>query len=101
MFGAVKLTKNNDPDKYSYSRYSIGFNSHSLFSIPNFDWSKNVIIFEVANSSSVHIDDKRKIYNKRLDDTIVTAEPKYSLNFTRSRRKFCLSLHYNGNNSFY
>ena len=36
---------------------------------------------------------------QRLDDTTVTAEPKYSLNLTRSRRKFCLSLHYNGNNS--
>ena len=37
LFGAVKLTKNTDPDKYSYSGYGIGFNSCSLFSIPNFD----------------------------------------------------------------
>ena len=33
LFGAVKLTKNADPDKYSYSGYGIGFNSCSLFSI--------------------------------------------------------------------
>ena len=27
MFGGVKLAKNADPDKYSYSRYGIGFKS--------------------------------------------------------------------------
>ena len=32
----------------------------SLFSVPNFDWSKNVVIFGVANSSSVHVDNQKK-----------------------------------------
>ena len=31
LFGSVKLTKDADPDKYKYSGYSIGFNSHSEF----------------------------------------------------------------------
>ena len=34
LFGAVKLTKNADPDKYSYSKYDIEFDarrSSSLF----------------------------------------------------------------------
>ena len=35
-----------------------------------------------------------------LDDTTTTVEAKYSSNFTRSRKKLCLSLHYNGSNSF-
>ena len=35
-----------------------------------------------------------------LDDTILTAETQYSINFTRPGIKFCLSLHYNGSNSF-
>ena len=43
----VKITKNADPDKYSYSGYGVGFDSYSLFSIPTFDWGKNVIIFGV------------------------------------------------------
>ena len=34
-----------------------------------------------------------------LDDT--TIERKYSINFTRSRGKFCLSLYHNGSNSFF
>ena len=43
LFGSVKLTKNADPNKYSYSGYAIGFDSCSLFSVPNSDWSKNVL----------------------------------------------------------
>ena len=35
-----------------------------------------------------------------LDDTTLTAEAQYSINFSRSNRKFCFSLHYNGSNSF-
>ena len=31
LFGVVKLSKNADWDKYGYSGYSIGFNSHSIF----------------------------------------------------------------------
>ena len=57
-------------------------------------------------SSSVHIDNKGKdilILGKdprqRLDNTTLTAEAQYSVNFSRSNRKFCLSLHYFGSNS--
>ena len=35
-----------------------------------------------------------------LDDTTLTAEEKYPIHFTQSRKRFVLSLHYNGNNSF-
>ena len=59
-FGNVKITKNADPDKYSYSSYGIGFDSRSLFSIPNFDWGKNAITSGVDMSSSVHIDNENK-----------------------------------------
>ena len=59
-------------------------------------------------SSSVHTDNKNKdiliICNgptQGLDDTTLAAEAEYSINFSRSNRKFCLSLHYNGSNSFY
>ena len=55
LFEAVNLTTSNDPDKYCSSEYGIGFDSRSLFSLPNFDWGKNVIVFGVDNSSSVHI----------------------------------------------
>ena len=35
-----------------------------------------------------------------LDDTTLSAEAQYSINFSRSNRKFSLSVHYNGSNSF-
>ena len=60
LFGAVKLTKIADPDKYSYWVYSAEIDSRSRFSFPGFDWGKNVVIFGVDNSSSVHIDNKKK-----------------------------------------
>ena len=34
------------------------------------------------------------------DDTILTAEKLYSINFTENSKKFCLSVHYNGANSY-
>ena len=50
--------------------------------------------------SSVHIDNKDKdilIFSEgptqELDDTTLTAEAKYPINFTQSNRKFCLSFH--------
>ena len=35
-----------------------------------------------------------------LDGTTLTAEPKYPINFTQSGKRFVLTLHYNGSNSF-
>ena len=46
--------------KHSYSGNGIGFYSRWLFSISNFDWGKNVIIFGVDMSSSAYTDNKKK-----------------------------------------
>ena len=37
---------------------------------------------------------------QRLDDTTLTAEDKYPINFTQPKKRFILSLRYNGINSF-
>ena len=58
MSGNVKITENVHPDKYSYSRYGIRFDSCSDFSIRNFDWAKYVIGFEGDMGPSVQIDNK-------------------------------------------
>ena len=106
MFGAVSLTKNTDIDKNKYSGYGIGFDRRGTFSLGN-GFGQNVINFGVDMSSSVHIDNKKKGLlilgegpTQGLDRTTSTAEKKYSFNFTRSRKIFCLSLHYNGANSY-
>ena len=38
---------------------------------------------------------------ERLYDITLTAEAKYTINFNEKQRKFCLSLHYNGRESFF
>ena len=57
-------------------------------------------------STSTHIDNKKKEKlvlgrgpTQRLESTL-TAEKIYSINFTVTNNKFCLSLHYNGGNSY-
>ena len=107
LFGSVKLTKNADLDKYKYCGYGIRFDSRSKFSLPDGSMGRNVIIIGVDLNSSVYIDNKGKdilILGERptqgLDDTTLTAETKYLINFTQSRKRFVLSLHYNGSNSF-
>ena len=58
VFGAIKLTKNADVDKYKYSGYGIGFDSRGSFSHPSGGDGKNVIIFRADRSSSVHANNK-------------------------------------------
>ena len=105
LFGSVKLTKNADPDKYKYK--SIGFDSCLVFSFTGWSMGRNVLIFETNMSWSVNIDNKRKDIlilgegpTQGLDDTTLTAEAKYPMNFTQPGKRFVLSLHYNGSNSF-
>ena len=68
---------------------------------------KNVIIFENGMSLSVHIGNRNKdILNlgekstQGLNDTTLTAEAKYPINFAQPRKRFVLSLHCNESNSF-
>ena len=55
----------------------------------------------------MHADNKKNdflIHGKNstqsLDDTLLTAEAQYYINFSEQLNKFCLSLHYNSSNSF-
>ena len=106
LFGAVTLTKHININKYGYSGYEIGFDRKSRFSFPGGGFGQNVIIFGENMSSSVHVDNKKKdilILRKGptqgLEHTL-TAEKTYLINFTVTIKKFCLSLHYNGANSY-
>ena len=60
LFGAVKLTKNTDIDKYKYSGYGIGFDSRGTFLHPSGEFGKNFIIFGADMSSSVHANNKAR-----------------------------------------
>ena len=76
------------------------------FSFSN-GFGRNVISFWADMSSSVHANNKTKNilvlakdFIQGLDNTTIYAEKLYSINFTKTNTKFCLSLHYNGANSY-
>ena len=80
--------------------YDIGFNVRLQFSLPDGSQGKNVIIFRVDNSSSVHVDNKKKntlVFSEGstqgLDDATLTTEDEYSISSTESRKIFEPILH--------
>ena len=106
LFGGITLTKNADIDKYKYSAYRIGFDKRSSFSFASGEFGQNIVIFGEDMSSSAHINIKKKdilILGKGptqgLEHTL-TVEKMYSINFTVTRKKNFLRLHYNGANSY-
>ena len=58
-------------------------------------------------SSSSHANNKKnnilvlgKDFVQEINDTTIYAEKLYSINFTENNKNFCLSFHYNGDNSY-
>ena len=105
LFGAVSLTKNADIEKYRYSGYEIGFDRGGLYLLPSGRFGRNVIILGVDMSSSVHVDNKGILIlgkgpTQGLGEYSLTAEKMYPVTFTENNKKYCLSLHYNGANSY-
>ena len=75
-----------------------------FFSHPSGGTGGNVIVFGVDMRSSTKTDNRKKDIlvlvkgpTQRLEHTLST-EKVYSINFTK--KKFCLSLHYNGAESY-
>ena len=107
LFGAINLTKNSDIDKYKYGGYGIDFDSKGTFSHPTGNFGQNAIIFGADMSSSAHDNNKTrnilvlgKDFIQGIDGTAIYAEKMYSINFSATRTRLCLSLHYNGDNSY-
>ena len=74
--------------------------------IPSGGYGRNVLIFGVDMSSSPHIDNRKKDIlvlgigpTQGLEHTF-TAEKTYSINFSVTKKKFGLSLHYKGASSY-
>ena len=58
LFGAVKLTKNADPDKYSYIHLKFVKRFHCLM----VDLVRTCVKFGADMSSFGHVDNKKKIF---------------------------------------
>ena len=103
----TKPGDNTDTDKYIYCGYGLGFDSMSQFSHPQGGMAKNTIIFGVDLSNSVHATKKTQNIlilghglTQKVNNTTIYAEKMYSPNFSAENKIFCLSLHYNGDDSY-
>ena len=60
---------------------------------------QNFIIFGVDYTSSFHNDNQKTNFRIIFSGCIGTAEQKFNFDFTEQKTKFCMSLHYNDDNS--
>ena len=114
LFGAIQITKNADTSKYDYKGYGICFGERSQFGdtiteggFAHTTNAKNVLIFGADMSFSVHKTNRENhIYvmgdglTQGIHDTTLYVEKNFYRNFTDPGKKFMLSLHYNGDDSY-
>ena len=108
LSGGVKITKDAiDTSKHKYEGYGICFDEGGMFSMGNISNGRNVLIFAVHENSVIHSNNKANNifimgdgFAQVINDTTLYAEKIYSQNFTAVNKKFVLSLHYNGDDSY-
>ena len=116
LFGAMQITKNaTDNSKNNYKGYGICFDERSQFSHTitedgrtHTTNGRNVLIFGVDMSFSAHATNRANhIYlmddglTQSINDTTLYVEKNYWRNFTDPGKKFIISLHYNGDESYF
>ena len=115
LFGAMQIAKDaTDNSKNNYKGYGICFDETSQFGyaitkggFTHTTNGRNVLIFGADMSFSVHATNRANhIYlmgdgfTQGINDTTIYVEKNYYENFTDPGKKFVLSLHYNGDNSY-
>ena len=108
LFDGVKITKNaTDTSKHKFEGYGICFDEGGTFSKGGINSGRNVLIFGVHENSLAHENNKANniyvmgdLFVQGITDTTLYAEKIYSQNFTAANKKFVLSLHYIGDDSY-
>ena len=116
LFGAMQITKNTtDNSKNNYKEYDICFDERSQFGHTitedgraHTTNGRNVLIFGVYMNFIVHATNRaNNIYvmgdglTQGIHDTTLYVEKNYWRNFTDPGKKFIISLHYNGDKSYF
>ena len=106
LFGTVKLERNTIKIKFTYNGRGIAFDGKDSWSFGN-NFARNVIVFGVDNSLSSHTSNQKNNFlvlgagpTQGINDSTGSVEKKFNINFTKANTKFCLSLHYNGEESY-
>ena len=115
LLGAMQITKNSDNSKNNYKGYGICFDERSEFGHTITEGgfaqtadARNVLIFGADMSFSVHATNRANhIYfmgtglTQGINDATIYAEKNFYTNFTDPGKKVVLSLHYNGDDSYF
>ena len=116
LFGAMQITKNaTDNSKNNYKGYGICFDERSEFGhtiteggLAHTTDTRIVLIFGADMSFRIHKTNRANhIYlmgtglTQGINDTTIYAEKNFYRNFTDPGKKFVLSLHYNGYDSYF
>ena len=116
LFGAMQITKNaTDSDKNNYKGYGICFDERSQFGHTITEDGRahttnrrNVLIFGVDMSFSAHATNRANhIYlmgdglTQGINNTTLYVEKNYWRNFTDPGKKFIITLHYDGDESYF
>ena len=103
----MQITKNSDNSEYAYKGYGVCFDEGGMFSEGSINNGRNVLIFGVHESSLIHSNNKAnnvyvmgKDFVQGINDATLYADKVYSQNFIQPNKKFVLSLHYNGDDSY-
>ena len=108
MFDTVKLLRNAIKSKFTFNDWAIAFNGEDSWSFGN-DFARNIVNFGVDDSPLSHTDDRENNYlvlgeglTDGINDGTSSAEKKlvFSIEFSKANTNFCLSLHYNGDESY-
>ena len=114
LFGAMQITKNADTSKHDYKGSGICFDEGDQFGHTITEGgsahttnARNVLIFGADMSFSAHANNRAnniyvmgELFIQGINDTTIYAEKKFYRNFTDPDKKFILSLHYNGEDSY-
>ena len=102
----TNIVKNSDKEKYMYSGYGIAFDGKSSWSFDN-EFARNVANFGVDDNLSSHNDNQKNDFLALGEGDTISINgnfgapgKKFSINFSKANPKFCLSSHYNGDNSY-
>ena len=105
LFEATCVVINGDKEKYAYTSSGIAFDSAGFWSFDN-ETARNVMIFGVDNNSSSHVDSRKNNFlvlgegpTFGINESFGSPEKRFTINFSKANTKFCVSLHYNADNS--
>ena len=103
----IKPDDTTDTYKYICFGYGLRIDSTGQFSHSQGGMARNIIIFGVDLSKSVHATNKTKNIlmlghglTQKVNNTTIYAEKMYAPNFSAENKIFCLSLHYNGDDNY-